>query len=303
MPIQSIPYILLLGVLYGSTLIASRFSVGQFAPSTYIGLRLTLASLCYLALYLTSFQGRKFPRDRDLWRHATVLGIFGTAIPMNFIVMSLQYQSSGLASILITISPAITVLMAHFLLPDEPLTRRKILGVALALLGAMLLVALGESGLPDVNQPNPLGYLLVITAMVFGSGMTIYARKYMREMDTFDVGAIRMLTAAAAVMPLSALLIGVDLSQVNRQGYLAFGWAALVGTFLGMLVAFYNVKRFGATASAMTAYVIPIVASIGGVILLDEQITAGMLGSMALILGGIAIINQRKVMGGAPVSG
>lgn len=303
MPIQSIPYILLLGVLFGSTLIASRFSVGQFAPSTYIGLRLSLASLCYLALYLFSFQGRKFPRGRNLWRHGSMLGIFGTAIPMNFIVLSLQYQSSGLTSILITISPAITVLMAHFLLPDEPLTGRKTLGVALALLGALLLALLGESGLPDVSQPSPLGYLLVLSAMVFGSGMTIYARKYMREMDTFDVSAIRLVTAAVVVLPLSALLIGVDLSQVNRQGYLAFGWATLAGTFLGMLVAFYNIKRFGATASAMTAYVIPVVASIGGVILLGEQVTAGMFGSMALILGGIAIINQRRANGGTPVSG
>ena len=61
-----------------------------------------------------------------------------------------------------------------------------------------------------------------------------------------------------------------------------------------MIVSFYIVKRFGATASAMTAYVIPVVASIGGYLLLDETITLGMVGGMVLIVMGIALINQRE---------
>ena len=108
MPPQAFPYIILLGFLFGSTLVVSRFSVGQFQPSTYISLRLLLASLGHVTIYLVSRQ-RKWPTSRRLWRHAAVLGIFGTAIPMNAIVASLQYQSSGLTAVLITTSPAITV--------------------------------------------------------------------------------------------------------------------------------------------------------------------------------------------------
>ena len=85
---------------------------------------------------------------------------------MTSIVSSLQFQSSGITAVLITTSPAITVIMAHFFLPDEPLTRRKSLGVLFALGGALLLAARGESGLPDVSRANPLGYLLVLLAMV-----------------------------------------------------------------------------------------------------------------------------------------
>ncbi len=60
-----------------------------------------------------------------------------------------------------------------------------------------------------------------------------------------------------------------------------------------MMLAFYNIQRFGATASAVTAYVIPVVASIGGVLILDERITGAMLIGLVLIVGGIALINQR----------
>ena len=292
MSVQALPYISILAIFFGTTLIASRFSVGQYDPLTYIGLRFLIASLCYAAIYVISSK-RKLPQDRNVWRHAPVLGIFSTAIPMTLIVSSLQYQSSGVTSLLLTAGPALTVIMAHFLLNDERLTPRKILGVSLAVGGAALLAILGESGLPDVTRANPLGYFMVLTAMLLASIMTIYARKYMRNLDSFDVGGVRMWTAAVTMIPLSLLFAGLDLSHVNVQGYIALLYAALIGTFAGMLLAFYNVKRFGATASAMTSNLIPIVAILGGAFLLGESITSGMLGGMILILSGMIILNRR----------
>jgi drug/metabolite transporter (DMT)-like permease len=293
LPAQALPFILLQGFLFGSTLIASRFAVGQYQPTTYIGMRLVLASLVHLGIYLVASRRRPWPRDPGLWRHAAVLGVFGTAIPMTGIVTSLQYQSAGLTAVLLTAGPALTVLMANFALPDETLTPRKGAGVALALGGALLLVVLGESGLPDVGRASPVGYVLVLLAMLSASAVTIYARKFMRGYDAFDVASVRMFTAALVIMPLSILLVGIDLSGVNGQGYFALVYAALVGTFLGMMLSFYNIKRFGATASAMPVYVIPVVSGLLGALLLSEQITAGMAVGMGLIAVGIALINQR----------
>lgn len=289
---EALPYIGLLGILFGSTLVVSRFSVSQFPPLTYIGLRLSLAGAGHILVYLLS-KGRQLPRGRYLWRHAAVLGLFATAIPMTFLVSSLQYQSSGVTAVLITTGPALTVVLAHFFLPDESLTWRKGLGVFLALSGAVLLAIRGESGLPNVQRVNPLGYALVLGAMVSGSSATVFARRTMRELDTFDVASVRMWVAALIIVPLALLLPGFDLSRVNGQGYGALLYAAFVGTFAGMLLAFHNIQRFGATASAVTAYIIPIVASLGGVLLLGETITTGMAFGMGLIVAGVAFINQR----------
>lgn len=293
MPIQALPYVSLLGLLFGSTLVASRFSVGQYAPTAYIGLRLLLASFGHLAVYAFT-RNHRWPTDRRLWKHAIILGVLGTAIPMTGIVTSLQYQSSGVTSLLLTTNPAITVLLAHFMLTDEPLTRRKGFGIALALSGAMMLIILGESGLPDVSGASPLGYGLVLGAMVFASLSAIYVRRFMQDMDGFDIASIRMFAAAAVVMTLELLTGGLDLSAVNGQGYLALGFAALVGTFLGQYMAIYNVQRFGASASAITAYVIPVVAAIGGVLVLGETITPGMIAGMVVIIVGIAVLNERR---------
>ena len=294
MATQALPYITFVGFLFGSTLIASRFSVGQYAPSTYIGLRLVIASLAHLLLYLLLRGRYRWPTDRRLWKHAIILGILGTALPMLAIVSALQYLSSGIAAITLTTGPAMTVILAHFFLNDEPLTRIKGFGVILAFIGTFVLAVSGESGIPTIGQANPVGYILILFAMFMGSVSAIYIRKYLHEYQPYDIASIRMFAAAIFVMPLSLLLIGFDMSQVNQAGYFALIYAGLVGTFGGMLMMVYNISRFGATASAMTAYIIPLVAGIGGVLFLDEQITAVMVVGMIFIIGGVAIINRSQ---------
>jgi len=241
LPIQALPYVTLLGFFFGSTLVVSRFSVGQFHPTTYIGLRMIIATLACGVVYIVASKRYKWPTNPRLWGHAALLGVFGTAIPMTSIVTSMVYQSSGVTAILLTTGPAVTVIMAHFSLPDESLNLKKGIGVALALGGALLLTIRGENGLPDVQQASFIGYGLVFLAMFFSSAMTIYARKYMRQFDSFQVTTIRLLTAGLVVMPLSVIFAGASLQNVNTQGYLALVYAALVGTFSGFFLAFYNI--------------------------------------------------------------
>ena len=68
MTTQALPYIILLGFMYGSTLVASRFSVGQFEPLTYIGLRVTMAAMAHVVIYTVSRQ-KQWPTDKWLWIH------------------------------------------------------------------------------------------------------------------------------------------------------------------------------------------------------------------------------------------
>ena len=289
--IKALPHVTLLGFMFGSSMVVSRFGVGQFEPTTYIGIRMILSSLMALAVYQLA-SGRRLPRDRELWKRAGLLGIFGTAVPMTCVIVSLQYLSSGVSSLLLSVAPAITIILAHYTLPDELLSRRKVFGVGLALGGALLLALSGEDGLPDVQAAAPTGYILVLIAMVFSSVMVIYARKRLAGYDAYEVGSIRIFTTALAVMPLSLLTVGFDLSAVTAAGYLSLVYSAVVGTFLGLLLSFYNIKRFGATPSVMSTYIIPIFAGIGGVLLLGEEITATMLLGMGIIVSGIALLQE-----------
>ena len=291
---QSIPYILLQGLLFGTSVIASSFALGQFHPLTFLGSRLAIASLLFTAFYLWKGSGgRTIPKDRRLWIRASVIGILGTAFPMWAFINALQYLSSGVTSALITIAPAFTLLLAHFLLPDEQLTRNKSLGVAFAFGGGLLIALRGESGMADGRRADSIGYILVSMAIIIGGFRTIYARRFMHTLDSFDVAGVRVLTATAVILPISIRVVGIDLPTANGWGYFALVYSAIAGTFLGLYGEFNLIKRFGATAAAMTAYVIPVVASLGGVLLLGEQITIWIAAGMAFILLGITLTTSR----------
>lgn len=290
---QALPYVVLLAFFWGSNLVVSRFGLAQFHPITFVALRLALAAVAHLLIYAVNSK-RQFPTNRTLWRRAALMGTIGTAVPMTGIISSLEYLSSGMTAVFITAAPAITVILAHFFLPDEFLTRRRSLGVVVALGGALLLALSGESGLPDIEQADPLGYVLVIGAMIFGSSTAIYARKHLREFDAFDVASARILVATVTVVLITSFTAGFDLSRVDGAGYGSLVYAAVFGAFGGLLLEFWIIQRFGATSAAITAYVIPIFAAVGGAVFLDEQITLRMIFGMALIIIGIALINRRR---------
>ena len=290
---KAFPYIGLLGFFWGTNLVVMRVGVGQFDPVIFAGLRLFIASVAFFIVYGVSTQ-RTVPTDPQLWRDAAFLGVIGTAVPMVAIITSLTYQSSGVTALLITTAPALITVAAHFFLPDEQMNGRKAFGVLLALAGAGLIVVRGESGLPDISRGSPVGYGLVIFALLFETAGTIFIRRRMRAFSAFDVTAVRLTVAALAVLPLGLLLRDFDLSLVTSAGWLSLIYAALVGAFTAQMLAFHITKRFGATAFSLTAYIIPVVAATIGVLWLNETITIWMALGMVLIGGGILLINGRR---------
>ncbi|MCA9955309.1 MAG: DMT family transporter, partial [Anaerolineales bacterium] len=261
---KALPYVGLLGLLWGTNLVIMRVGVGQFDPLLFVGIRLLLSSLAFVAVY--TFSGRRLvPTDRKLWLYATFLGVVSTAIPMSAVVSSLTFQSSGVTALLITTAPAYITIAAHFFLPDERMTSRKVLGVLLALSGAALIVLRGESGLPNVAQGSPIGYGLVLAAMLFETAGTILIRRHMQDFSSFDVTAVRLTVAGLTVMPVAVLLRGFDLSHVTGSGWFSLVYAAFIGAFSAQILAFNITKRFGATAFSLTSYVIPVVAAVVGV--------------------------------------
>ena len=288
---KAAPYVLALGLAWGLNLVISRFGISQFDPYIFIGLRLLIASIIFAAIYAFS-PNRRWPRDARLWRSATIVAIFGTAIPFAGFVGALQFQSAGLTSLLVTTAPAITVTAAHFLLPEARLNRPTVVGVLVALSGAVLVVTRGETGLPNVTQANPLGYIMVFGALISDALTSIFVRKTMQGYDTFDVTSIRLSVAMLLVLPLALWRHPTNFTQISGQAWGALLFTATVSTAVAQLLAFFIVRTFGTTTIAMVSYVVPLVAIVAGMVLLGEAITVGMVAGMVLIVTGLLIVQR-----------
>ncbi len=289
---KAFPYIGLLGFFWGTNIVASRFGIGEFDPFVFLALRLSIASFAFLAVFLLG-NGR-FPKEVKTWRLAIISGVLGVAIPMSTFILSLQYQSSGVASIYVTTAPAQIAIAAHFFLPDERMSRNKAAGVTIALLGSLFLVLLGESGLANVERANPLGVILIMSGLISETINTVLVRKRMTHMDPMQITAVRLLTGAVCLIGLAFIMGDFDLSGISGAGYFSLLYAALIGASAGQFMAFYIQRRFGATAFSLVSFVVPVVATSIGVLLLGEIVTWGMLVGVILIGGGIYLINRPK---------
>ena len=290
---NGLPWVLLLGTLFGSSLISSRFGLTEFPSLTFVGLRMAVSTLCF-TLAFTFTRRYSWPTNRSVWRHGIVMGIVGTTIPMNAFIAALNYISGGVAAIVGAAGPAFTVLLAHFLLKDERMNWQKGLGVALALSGAIVLSLRGESGLTSGGELAYIGYLLVIGSNISSSFGIIYARTFLKDANTFQITSVRVLTAGLITLPIAWFVSGIDFSEVTRVGIISLFYSSIISSFLGFILSLYIVTRFGVATSIMTNYIVPVVAAIGGVIILNEQVTVGMLGGMTIIIAGVYLINQRQ---------
>lgn len=285
------PYVLFIGLLFGSSLVVSRFSVGQFDPRVYTSLRLAIAALLHLSAYL--FIGaRAWPRSLYLWKHAAILGVIGTAIPMTSVILGLQYQSSGVTSLLLTLNPAVTIILAEIFLQDENLSRQKVLGVLVAFAGAGLLLVRGETGLSSFAQADWRGYAWTGVGILASAAGSVYAKRFLGNADGFDVASVRMFAAAVAVNLVTIVTVGYDLSRVVNSGYVALAYATF-STFFGFIVSFRIIQRFGATVSSQTSYIIPIVATTCGALFLGERVSWLMVAGMGVIFLGLGLLNWK----------
>jgi drug/metabolite transporter (DMT)-like permease len=104
---------------------------------TIVALRVAIGALCLHGAALVL--GWQLPRGRDVWIALAIMGVLNNAIPFTLIVWGQTQIAGGLAAILNATTPLFTVVTAHFLTRDEPMTAAGLAGVILGLAGAIVL--------------------------------------------------------------------------------------------------------------------------------------------------------------------
>src|SRR5437762_1750567 len=125
---------LVLCCIWGSTWLFIKIGLkADLPPLTFAGIRFVIA-FSTLALVI-AIRRIKLPRARRDWLLLAVSGVLAFSINYGLVFWGEQYISSGLAALLQSMLPAFGLIIAHYYLPGEPLTRTKIAGVTLGVIG------------------------------------------------------------------------------------------------------------------------------------------------------------------------
>ncbi len=276
-----------LSLLWGGSFLFVELALEALTPLTIVWARVALAALILgLALRLT---GQGMP-PRGLWPGLLVMGLLNNAIPFVLIVVAQTAITGALASVLNATTPIFTVIVAHLATRDERLSPAKLAGVGLGFAGVAVMMAAGR-----LEGAVPAMAACLAAALSYGFA-SVWGRRFRQA------GLAPMATAFGQVVASTVLLAPIWL-WVDRPWAMQAPGAvpvmavlalAVLSTALAYLIYFRILARAGATAISLVTFLVPLSAAGLGWLVLGERLEPRHLLGLALILGGLALIDRAR---------
>ena len=281
--------VLFIVVVWGTTFVSTKILLSHdLSPADIFFYRFLLAYLC-----IWFFGQKKLFADHLKDELLFMLtGVAGGSLYFIAENTALGITLASNVALLVCTAPILTTVFSHWFLKTEKLNRYLWHGSLLALTGVAFISFNGRF----ILQINPLGDLLCLIAALSWALYTILLKRLESRYSTllitrkvFFYGIITLLPVFI-FRPLNtdaALLL-----QPVVWGNLLF--LGLVASLLGYFVWNTAVKKLGAVRTTNYVYLIPLVTLLTSVIVIGETITWIAMAGALLILGGVALTEQRK---------
>jgi len=281
--------LLAVAVFWGGTWVAGRVAVSEASPLAVASWRFLLAALALGGL-LVARQG--WPRwGRREWTLVFALGASGIFLYNLCFLYGLQHIEAGRGALVVALTPA-AIALSDWLLHDAPMSGRKGLGIAIAMLGCLLVVTRGDPS-ALLHGAVGLGEILIIGCVVLWTAYTFYGRSATRLMTPLAATFGAALTGWA-MLTLAALVDGslFALDGVSWKGAGSIVFLGLLGTAVAFTWYAAAVHQLGATRAGAFINLVPVFAVLLGALLLGERLPGTVLLGGALVMTGVIITNR-----------
>jgi len=287
--------ILAFGLVYlfwGSTYLGIDIAVQTIPPALMCAVRFSIAGVVMLAVCAAT--GRKVlysARQIALCAIVGILLLMGGNLTLSYAELTV---SSGLAALIIAITPLWFLVLDSLLLGDHHISGRGKAGLLLGILGLFVLVW------PDL-QAGSMGRreLWAAISLIAGSFSwalgSVLSKRWQSGMDVFSATGWQV-TAAGASNLIFALLNG-DLSRVRwtAKGLGAVGYLVVCGSWIGYTAYIWLLEHVPTSKVSTYAYVNPVVAVFLGWLILHERVDRFILTGSAIVVLSVILVTSAKV--------
>lgn len=283
--------LVVLTLIWGSSFILIKRGLEVFSPGEVGAYRMVAAASLLLPLSL--------PRIRHLSKtqvkNLLVTGLLGSFIPAFLFPIAQTQLSSSLTGVLNALTPLFVVLFGALLFKTK-ITRKNGIGLVIAFMGVIVLVAFKEGGGWDSLSGINAYALYVIAACVCYSINLHFIKIRFTQLKSIEISSISLLL----ILPMALLYLfaGTDFTHkltTNPQAWEALGYITLlgmVGTAIGLILFNIMIKSASPFFASLVTYTIPIVAILWG--LLDgEVLLLGHYFGMAAVILGVWVSNRK----------
>jgi drug/metabolite transporter (DMT)-like permease len=284
----ALPRVALLALVWGSAFLWIKLADRGFSPVEVTLARLATGAAVLFAVMLA--RRDNVPRSLRLWAAIITAALIANAVPYLLFALAEQSVGSSTAGIINATTPLWTVILALAVRHQASVTRWQAAGLIVGFAGGVLIFAPWRTT-SELFSPGGLECL--------GASLS-YAVSYI-FMDRFlarqGIGAIVLsacqLAAAAAMLAVALAVSGVPAPRLTAQSVAAVAVLGIVGTGLAYVLNYQIITSDGATVASTVTYLLPVVAIVLGVVVLNEKITALTLAGIALVLAGVALTRRR----------
>lgn len=280
--------------LWSINYVVAKVAIRYFPPMLVSAVRTWVAALLLLAIYLPV--ARKIPRSREEWTRRewltlAGLGIVGVALNQICFITGVATTSVAHAALIVSMTPVLVLLLA-WLRGQESLRRNKVLGMAVAISGVVVLnLAPGRS-----SQGASIGGDL----LVFGSALsfalfTVAGKEVAAHHGSLTLNTFGFLTGAVALTPIIVYYgRSTDWGAVPLAGWTTIAFMAAFPSVVCYLIFSYALKHIAASRVASFSYSQPFIATLAGWAVLREPITLGVAAGGTLVLAGVYLTGRRR---------
>ena len=269
--------------LGGTAAAVTRYLVTDADPLTLAILRWGIGFLCLLPVAM--MLRAQWPKRSD-WLAVAALGIGFFGLFFILYNIAVGYTTAARASLALSTLPLQTMLVGA-VLGVEPLTRRKSIGVAIAIAGVFAALA---SGLGNAPEGAWRGELLMMAAALCMAFYNVWSRPFIRRSSAMGFLTVGMGCGAAAL-----ILLGLATNAfATLRGFGAAQWAAGIylgigGGALAFILWVLALDRATPTRVANTMTLNPIAAALLASALIGEPITLNLIVGLVAVFAGLWI--------------
>ena len=271
--------LLVLSIIWGSAFGAIKIAVDSTGPFSLVAVR-TLVGFLVLFVFLALSGGLKLDFARLPYRRLLAIGFVGTLLPFFLISWAEQTVDSAVAGLLNGAGPLVTVLGAHFITRDELMTKGRLAGVLLGLVGIIILM---QDGLEKLGTGSLLGQIALVVAFGCYAAGNLMVRG-VKLLTPVQLAACSLAFSSLISVPAALWLEAPTPQSWSLEVWGALLWLAVVSTAFAFSLRYVLIRRAGAGFVANVGYLIPIVAVLIGFFFLDERITPMTVLAMLIIL-------------------
>lgn len=282
MSIKALVSFILLCLIWGSTWLVIKEGYGGLGPFNSASIRFLIAGT--LTVPLVPLVGARWPQKKE-WLLALWVGAMLFTADYGLIYWGEQSLDSGVTAILFSVLPILTAVGAHFYLPAERLSARKLAGTLVAMLGVAALF--GDS--LRLNSALAIPMFAILASAVFAAVASLATKKHGRALHPAALNAPSMLVGSV-LLAVTSLVVG-DGYRLPTAGatWGAIVYLAIAGSVVSFLIYFWLLKKWSATSLSFIAIFTPALALLLGFLVRHERPTGWSALGATLILAGVLL--------------